>query len=138
MRTAIGKAKRGSFKNTGPDGLLTPILKHLVQTTPQVRPEQYGDVVIGTVLPPGGQVIRPLEASAARRGSPLTACTQGATEVRVASLLAGLPDVVPVTTVNRQCSSGLQAIANVGAAIKVLSAPLFSLSLSLCTVVELR
>lgn len=98
MRTAIGKAKRGSFKNTGPDGLLAPILKHLVQTTPQIKPEQYGDVVIGTVLPPGAQ---------------------GATEVRVASLLAGLPDVVPVTTVNRQCSSGLQAIANVASAIKV-------------------
>jgi len=97
VRTAVGKAKRGSFKNTGPDNLLAPILKHLVQSTPQIKPEQYGDVVIGTVLPPGGQ---------------------GATEVRVASLLAGLPDVVPVTTVNRQCSSGLQAIANVAGAIK--------------------
>lgn len=97
VRTAIGKAKRGSFRNTGPDNLLSPILKHLVQTTPQIKPEQYGDVVIGTVLPPGAQ---------------------GATEVRVASLLAGLPDNVPVTTVNRQCSSGLQAIANVASAIK--------------------
>jgi acetyl-CoA acyltransferase 1 len=46
---------------------------------------------------------------------------KGATEVRVASLLAGLPDIVPCTTVNRQCSSGLQAIANVASAIKVLS-----------------
>jgi acetyl-CoA acyltransferase 1 len=97
VRTAVGKAKRGSFKNTGPDNLLAPVLKHLVQTTPQIKPELYGDVVIGTVLPPGAQ---------------------GATEVRVASLLAGLPDIVPCTTVNRQCSSGLQAIANVASAIK--------------------
>lgn len=56
MRTAVGKAKRGSFKNTGPDNLLAPVLKHLVQTTPQIKPELYGDVVIGTVLPPGAQV----------------------------------------------------------------------------------
>jgi acetyl-CoA acyltransferase 1 len=97
VRTAVGKAKRGSFKNTGPDNLLAPVLKHLVQTTPQIKPELYGDVVIGTVLPPGAQ---------------------GATEVRVAALLAGLPDIVPCTTVNRQCSSGLQAIANVASAIK--------------------
>jgi len=97
IRTPVGKAKRGAFKSTGPDALLVPVLKHLVTSTPQIKPEQYGDVVIGTVLPPGAQ---------------------GATEVRVASLLAGLPDVVPVTTVNRQCSSGLQAIANVAASIK--------------------
>jgi acetyl-CoA acetyltransferase len=56
VRTAVGKAKRGSFKNTGPDNLLAPVLKHLVQTTPQIKPELYGDVVIGTVLPPGAQV----------------------------------------------------------------------------------
>ncbi|KAL6068879.1 3-ketoacyl-CoA thiolase B, peroxisomal [Balamuthia mandrillaris] len=43
---------------------------------------------------------------------------QGATEARIACLLAGIPQEVPVTTVNRQCSSGLQAIANVAAAIK--------------------
>jgi hypothetical protein len=54
----VGKAKRGSFKNTGPDNLLAPVLKHLVQTTPQIKPELYGDVVIGTVLPPGAQVRR--------------------------------------------------------------------------------
>jgi len=97
VRTPICKAKRGSFKNTSPDKLLIPVLKHLLQTTPQLNPELLGDVVIGTVLPPG---------------------SQGAAEVRIASLLAGIPEKVPVTTVNRQCSSGLQAIANVAGAIK--------------------
>ena len=53
--------------------------------------------------------------------SSLSLSFKGATEVRVASLLAGLPDIVPCTTVNRQCSSGLQAIANVASAIKVYS-----------------
>lgn len=150
MRTAVGKAKRGSFKNTGPDNLLAPVLKHLVQTTPQIKPELYGDVVIGTVLPPGAQVSHSstslhLQHSCGSPGqfilamiliflySPsirlafsltifsLSLSFKGATEVRVASLLAGLPDIVPCTTVNRQCSSGLQAIANVASAIKVYS-----------------
>lgn len=43
----------------------------------------------------------------------------GATEVRIAGILGGLPKEVPVMTVNRQCSSGLQAMANVAGAIKV-------------------
>jgi len=96
IRTAIGKAKRGSFKDTTPDNLLSPLLKALLEDLPQIKKEEIGDVVIGTVLPKGAQ---------------------GATEIRVASLLAGYPEVVPVTTVNRQCSSGLQAIANVASAI---------------------
>jgi len=97
VRTAIGKARRGSFRNTAPDNLLMPLIKHVMENTPQVNPTEIGDVVIGTVLPRGGQ---------------------GATEVRVACLLAGLPEEVPCTTVNRQCSSGLQAIANVASSIK--------------------
>jgi len=96
FRTAIGKAKRGSFANTCPDDLLSPVLKHIIEDTPQVKRQEIGDIVIGTVLPKGGQ---------------------GATEVRIAGILAGYPVEVPVTTVNRQCSSGLQAIANVASAI---------------------
>eukprot|EP01112_Ceratiomyxa_fruticulosa_P020932 TRINITY_DN7264_c0_g1_i1.p1 TRINITY_DN7264_c0_g1~~TRINITY_DN7264_c0_g1_i1.p1 ORF type:complete len:427 (-),score=99.13 TRINITY_DN7264_c0_g1_i1:84-1364(-) len=96
FRTAIGKAKRGGFKNTAPDDLLAPVIKHILQVT-GIKPSLIGDVVIGTVLP---------------RGS------QGATEVRVAGFLAGLPEETPVMTVNRQCSSGLQALANVAGAIR--------------------
>jgi len=97
VRTPVGKAKRGVFKTLSPEKLLIPVLKNLIETTPQLNPAQLGDVVIGTVLPPGAQ---------------------GATEVRIATLLAGIPESVPCTTVNRQCSSGLQAIANVAGAIK--------------------
>eukprot|EP01089_Gocevia_fonbrunei_P013357 TRINITY_DN3412_c0_g1_i5.p1 TRINITY_DN3412_c0_g1~~TRINITY_DN3412_c0_g1_i5.p1 ORF type:complete len:432 (-),score=132.86 TRINITY_DN3412_c0_g1_i5:76-1371(-) len=97
LRTAIGKARRGSFKDSSPDQLLAPLLKHILVTTPQVKPEEIGDFIVGTVLPRGGQ---------------------GATEVRVASLLGGLPESVPCSTVNRQCSSGLQAIANAASAIR--------------------
>jgi len=97
IRTPIGKAKRGSFKDSSPDELLAPLFAHLLKSFPQVKPEEIGDVVIGTVLPRGGQ---------------------GATEIRVAALLGGIPVQVPCTVVNRQCSSGLQAIANVASSIK--------------------
>jgi acetyl-CoA acyltransferase 1 len=63
----------------------------------KINPALVGDIVIGNVLP---------------RSS------QGATEVRIAALLAGFPQEVPVHTCNRQCSSGLQAIATVAASIK--------------------
>jgi len=96
VRTAIGKAKRGGFKDATQDIMLTPLLKHIVKST-GIDPSLVGDIVIGTVL---------------SRGS------QGATEVRIAGLLAGLPETVSVMTVNRQCSSGLQALANVAASIK--------------------
>ncbi|KYQ92479.1 acetyl-CoA C-acyltransferase [Tieghemostelium lacteum] len=96
FRTAIGKAKRGSFKETAPDDLLAPVIKHILKVT-GLDPKLVGDVVMGAVLP---------------RSS------QGATEVRVASLLGGLPLEVPCYTVNRQCSSGLQAIASVASSVK--------------------
>lgn len=95
-RTPVGKAKRGAFKELDLDKLLEPVFAHILKTT-RIDPALIGDVVIGTVLPKGGQA---------------------ATQVRIAGLLAGLPKEVPVMTVNRQCSSGLQAIANVAAAIK--------------------
>eukprot|EP01132_Coremiostelium_polycephalum_P006815 gene6815-8454_t len=97
FRTAVGKAKRGGFKDTYPDDLLAPVIKHIIKTT-GIDPKLIGDVVMGTVLP---------------RGS------QGAAEIRIASLLGGLPKEVPCMTVNRQCSSGLQAIANCAAAVKM-------------------
>lgn len=96
IRTAIGKAGRGKLAGLSATELLTPVLKYLLEET-KIDPSTIGDVVIGSVLAPG----------AAR-----------ASEVRMAGFLAGLPDNVPVRTVNRQCSSGLQAIADVAAAIK--------------------
>jgi acetyl-CoA acyltransferase 1 len=96
VRTAIGKAKRGGFKDADLDVMLTPVLAHILKST-KINPSSVGDVVIGTVLPRGGQ---------------------SATQVRIAAILAGIPQEVPCMILNRQCSSGLQAIAHVAAAIK--------------------
>jgi acetyl-CoA acyltransferase 1 len=95
VRTAIGKAKKGSFKDTHPSDLLAAVLKATVDRT-GIKPAQVGDIVVGNVLAPGGF----------------------ATQARMAMFLAGFPETVPITTVNRQCSSGLQAFANVAAAIR--------------------
>ncbi|KAF7057361.1 hypothetical protein CFC21_064658, partial [Triticum aestivum] len=94
--TAICKAKRGSFKDTLPEDLLVPVFKALVDKT-KLNPSEVGDIVVGTVLAPG---------------------SQRAIECRMAALYAGFPDTVRLKTVNRQCSSGLQAVADVAAAIK--------------------
>ncbi|TYI00746.1 hypothetical protein ES332_A11G155200v1 [Gossypium tomentosum] len=95
-RTAICKAKRGGFKDTLADDLLAPVLKAVIDRT-KLNPSEVGDIVVGTVLAPG---------------------SQRASECRMAAFYAGFPDTVPIRTVNRQCSSGLQAVADVAACIK--------------------
>ncbi|CAF2144140.1 unnamed protein product [Brassica napus] len=95
-RTAICKAKRGGFKDTLPDDLLASVLKAVVERT-SLDPSEVGDIVVGTVIAPG---------------------SQRAMECRVAAFFAGFPDSVPIRTVNRQCSSGLQAVADVAASIR--------------------
>lgn len=95
-RTPICKAKRGGFKDTYPEDLLTVVLKAVLDNT-KINPGEIGDIVVGTVLGPG---------------------SQRAIECRAAAFYAGVPENVPVRTVNRQCSSGLQAVADVAAAIK--------------------
>uniref|UniRef100_A0A0A8YSP4 acetyl-CoA C-acyltransferase n=1 Tax=Arundo donax TaxID=35708 RepID=A0A0A8YSP4_ARUDO len=95
-RTPICKAKRGGFKDTYPEDLLTVVLKAVLDNT-RINPGDIGDIVVGTVLGPG---------------------SQRANECRMAAFYAGFPETVPVRTVNRQCSSGLQAVADVAAAIK--------------------
>ncbi|KAF2591620.1 hypothetical protein F2Q70_00037977 [Brassica cretica] len=96
QRTALCKAKRGSFKDTYPDELLAPVLRAVIEKT-KLNPSEVGDIVVGTVLGSG---------------------SQKATEFRMAAFYAGFPETVPIRTVNRQCSSGLQAVADVAAAIK--------------------
>ncbi|KAK4778248.1 hypothetical protein SAY87_018435 [Trapa incisa] len=95
-RTALCRSKRGGFKDTYADDLLAPVLKALLEKT-NLNPSEVGDIVVGTVLAPG---------------------SQRASECRMAAFYAGFPETVPVRTVNRQCSSGLQAVADVAAAIK--------------------
>lgn len=95
-RTPLCKSKRGGFKDTYPDDLLAPVLRAVIEKT-NVDPSEVGDIVVGSVLAPG---------------------SQRASECRMAAFYAGFPETVPVRTVNRQCSSGLQAVADVAAAIK--------------------
>ena len=89
-RTPVGKAPRGMFRNTRPDDLLSHVLKSVLAQTPSLDPASIGDVIVGCAMP---------EAE------------QGINVARIALLLAGLPDVVPGLTINRFCSSGLQAVA---------------------------
>ncbi|KAJ6934228.1 3-ketoacyl-CoA thiolase 2 [Populus alba x Populus x berolinensis] len=95
-RTPLCKSKRGGFKDTHANDLLAPVLKALIEKT-NVDPREVGDIVVGSVLAPG---------------------SQRASECRMAAFYAGFPETVPIRTVNRQCSSGLQAVADVAASIK--------------------
>lgn len=96
VRTAITKARKGGFKDTPVEDLLAAVLKATVDKT-KIDPKLIGDIVVGTVL-----------GSNAQR----------ANEARIAALLADIPDTVPIHTINRQCSSGLQAVAHIAGSIK--------------------
>jgi len=94
LRTAIGKARKGSFKNTTPDTLLTGVLKATMERT-GVPASVLGDITVGNVQMSGSY----------------------AGPARMAQFGAGIGYEVPLSTVNRQCSSGLQAVANIANAI---------------------
>jgi acetyl-CoA acyltransferase len=89
-RTPVGKAPRGMFRNTRPDDLLAHVLKSVLAQAPSLDPASIADVIVGCAMP---------EAE------------QGMNVARIGLLLAGLPVGVPGVTVNRFCSSGLQAVA---------------------------
>ena len=89
-RTPVGKAPRGMFRNTRPDDLLVHVLKSALAQAPSLDPASIGDVIVGCAMP---------EAE------------QGMNVARIALLLAGIPNTVPGMTVNRFCSSGVQAVA---------------------------
>jgi acetyl-CoA acyltransferase len=89
-RTPVGKAPRGMFKNVRPDDMLAHVLRHVVSEVPGLDANEIGDVVVGCAMPEG---------------------EQGMNVGRIGVLLAGLPNTVPAVTVNRFCSSGVQAIA---------------------------
>ncbi|HEX7814944.1 acetyl-CoA C-acyltransferase [Dyella sp.] len=89
-RTPVGKAPRGVFRNTRPDDMLAHVIRAVMAQAPGIDPHEIGDAIIGCAMP---------EAE------------QGMNVARIGVLLAGLPDTVPGVTVNRFCSSGVQAIA---------------------------
>jgi acetyl-CoA acyltransferase len=95
VRTAVGKARKGTLKDTRPDDLLGVVLKAALERG-GVPADQLDDVVVGTAMP---------EAE------------QGMNVARIGAFLAGIPDEVPAITINRFCSSGLQSIAQGASAI---------------------
>jgi acetyl-CoA acyltransferase len=98
LRTAVGKAPRGTLKDARPDDLAATVMKELLARHPEVAPAEIEDVVIGCATP---------EAQ------------QGMNMARQAALLAGIPDTASALTINRFCSSGLQAIAQAAEHIMV-------------------
>lgn len=90
VRTAVGRALRGSLKDTRPDDLGAIAVRGAVERVPNLDPAQVDDVILGCAMPEG---------------------EQGMNVARICALKAGLPDSVPALTINRFCSSGLQSIA---------------------------
>jgi acetyl-CoA acyltransferase len=89
-RTPVGKAPRGMFRNVRPDDMLAHVLRSSMGQVPNLDPAAVDDVVVGCAMP---------EAE------------QGMNVARIGLLLAGFPNTVSGMTINRFCSSGLQAVA---------------------------
>ncbi|PYV18682.1 MAG: acetyl-CoA C-acyltransferase [Acidobacteria bacterium] len=89
-RTAVGKAPRGTLRNTRPDDMAAAVITEILKRLPGLDPNEVEDVILGCAMP---------EAE------------QGNNVARVAALRAGLPVTSSAMTINRFCSSGLQAIA---------------------------
>ena len=90
-RTAMTRAKKGPQKDTAPEAMLTPVMKDALKKAGNLDPKLVEEICIGNVLQPGS----------------------GSTSSRMAQLMAGIPDTTPLYAVNRQCSSGLQAVATI-------------------------
>ncbi|NMG74255.1 acetyl-CoA C-acyltransferase [Aromatoleum diolicum] len=96
-RTPVAK-RNGMFRSVRPDDMLAHVLSALVGKVPGLDQGEIGDVIVGCAMP---------EAE------------QGMNVARIGLLLAGLPDTVPGITINRFCSSGLQAVADAAARIRL-------------------
>ena len=101
LRTAVGKAPRGALRLTRPDDMAATVIRALLAKYPAVPTDEIDDVILGCAMPEGAS---------------------GTNMARIAALRAGMPDQVPGVTINRFCSSGLQAIAMAAAQIRSGSA----------------
>src|SRR3954447_17364530 len=90
VRTAVGKAPNGTLRGTRPDELAATVIQEALRRAPAVEPAEVDDVILGCAMP---------EAE------------QGLNVARIAALRAGIPVSASAVTINRFCSSGLQAIA---------------------------
>ena len=98
VRTAVGKAPRGILKDTRPDDVAAIVLKEAFSRVPGLKMEEVDDVVLGCAFPESDQ---------------------GLNLARIVAMRAGFPYTVPGQTVNRFCTSGLQAIATAARDIMV-------------------
>jgi acetyl-CoA acyltransferase len=98
VRTAVGKAVKGTLRETRPDDMAAEAIKGALARVPALKGEMVEDVILGCAMP---------EAE------------QGMNVARTASLLAGVPHTASAMTINRFCSSGLQAIALAAQAIDI-------------------
>ncbi len=89
-RTPVGKAPRGAFRYTRPDSMLAHVLQRVLAQVPAIEPGRVDDVIVGCAMPE---------------------YEQGMNVARIGLLLAGLPNTVAGMTVNRFCSSGLNAVS---------------------------
>ena len=90
VRSAVGRAHKGTLALTRPDDLAGQVIAALMARVPQVKPADVEDLIMGCAMPEG---------------------EQGLNIARVAGFLGGLPEETSAVTINRFCSSGLQAIA---------------------------
>ena len=98
VRSAVGRAHKGSLANKRPDELAGEVIRALLARVPQIKASDIEDLVLGCAMPEG---------------------EQGLNVARVAGLLGGLPVESGGVTINRFCSSGLQAIAMAAGAIAI-------------------
>src|SRR3954471_2277 len=98
VRSAVGRAHKGSLAQKRPDELAGEVIAALLARVPQVKPSDVEDLVLGCAMPEG---------------------EQGLNIARIAGLLGGLPIESGGMTINRFCSSGLQAIAIAAGSIAI-------------------
>lgn len=97
VRTAVGKAPRGSLRETPPEALAMTAVRGALARAPQLDPAEVEDLVLGCAMPEGAQ---------------------GLNIARQVAIGAGIPDGASAMTINRFCASGLQALALASAAIQ--------------------
>jgi acetyl-CoA acyltransferase len=97
VRTAVGRALKGTLRQVRPDDMAAAAIQGALARVPAVEPEMVEDVILGCAMPEG---------------------EQGMNVARISALLAGIPHTAAAMTINRFCSSGLQAIALAARAVE--------------------
>jgi len=97
VRTAVGRALKGTLRQVRPDDMAAAAIAGALARVPALEPEMVEDVILGCAMPEG---------------------EQGMNVARISALLAGIPHTAAAMTVNRFCSSGLQAIALAARAVE--------------------